>query len=79
MKVGTRKGALCLLAVALILVGCGKKRPPAVATTSPGAGSSVGRSTAGTQPVTEGPDGAIELAGPAVLVARGTLDLATLV
>jgi diaminopimelate epimerase len=28
--------------------------------------------------VTEGPDGAIELAGPAALVASGTLDLATL-
>lgn len=55
MKVGTQKRAVCLLAMALMLVGCGKKRPPAVATAAPGSGASAGR-TSGTQPVNEGPD-----------------------
>jgi len=55
MKVGTRGRAVCMLAMALMLVGCGQKRPPAVTTTNPGAGSTAGR-TAGTQPLAEGPD-----------------------
>lgn len=54
MRLGTQRRAICLLAVALVLVGCGKKRPPAVTTTAPGAGS--GRTTGGMQPVGEGPD-----------------------
>jgi peptidoglycan-associated lipoprotein len=55
MKVGTQRRAVCLLAMALMLVACGKKRPPAVATANPGSGSSSGRTT-GTQPLGEGPD-----------------------
>jgi peptidoglycan-associated lipoprotein len=54
MKLGVWTQTLGLVAVAVLLAGCGPKRPPAVATTSP---SSSSRTTSGgTQPVDEGPD-----------------------
>ena len=47
-----------LLFLALSLVACGKKRPPVVATSAPGAGAGHGggASGAGTQPIEAGPD-----------------------
>jgi peptidoglycan-associated lipoprotein len=56
MKLGALTQALGLLAMTLLVVGCGPKRPPAVATAPGGTGSSSRSSATGAQPVDEGPD-----------------------
>ncbi len=55
MKLGALTKTLGLLAMTFLVVGCGPKRPPAVATTAGSTSSSRNTST-GTQPVDAGPD-----------------------